>query len=47
MYTLNIIKALKKMNAIEIRDFIYENHYKQIGFSKEEIRYYRTSKSLT
>ena len=47
MYTLNIIKAIKKMNAIEIRDFISENYYKQIGFSKEESRYYRTFKSLT
>ena len=36
MYTLNIIKAIKKMNANEIRDFIYENYYERIGFSKEE-----------
>ena len=35
------------MNATEIRDFFYENYYKRIGFSKEEIRYYRTTKSLT
>ena len=36
MYTLNIIKAIKKMNANEIRYFVYENYYERIGFSKEE-----------
>ena len=36
MYTLNIAKAIKKMNANEIIDFIYENYYKRTGFSKEE-----------
>ena len=36
MYTLNIIKAIKKINANEIRDYTYENYYKRIGFSKEE-----------
>ena len=35
MYTLNIIKAMKKMNANEIKDFIYKNYYKRVGFSKE------------
>ena len=32
MYTLNIAKAIKKMPINEIRDFIFENYYKQIGF---------------
>ena len=36
MSTLNIIKAIKKMSVNHLRDFIFENYYKQIGFSKEE-----------
>ena len=36
MYTLNIIKAIKKINANEMRDLIYENYYKSIVYSKEE-----------
>ena len=36
MYTLNITKATKKMSASDIRDFIQETYYKQIGFSKED-----------
>ena len=39
MYTLNIIKVIKKMSVNEIRDFIFENYYKQIEFSKESIYY--------
>ena len=39
MYALNIIKATRKMNANEIRYFIYENYYKRIGFSKEKSYY--------
>ena len=35
MYTLNLARAIKKMTVNEIRDFIFENYYKQIGFSKE------------
>ena len=35
MYTLNLARAIKKMIVNEIRDFIFENYYKQIGFSKE------------
>ena len=27
------------MAAIEIRDFIFENYYKRVGFSKENIYY--------
>ena len=38
MYTLNIIKAIKRMNGNEIRNFIYGNYYKPIGFF-EEISY--------
>ena len=35
MYTLNIAKAIKKMSVNDIRDFIFENYNKQIGFSNE------------
>ena len=36
MYILNIARAIEKMTANEIRDFIFENCYKRIGFSKED-----------
>ena len=39
MYTLNIVKAIKKMSVNDIRDFIFENYYKQMGFSME-VSYY-------
>ena len=39
MHTLNIIKAIKEMPVNEIRDFIFENYYKRIGFSKETSYY--------
>ena len=32
---LNITRAIKKVSVNEIRDFIFKNHYKTIGFSKE------------
>ena len=39
MYILNIARAIKKMPNNEIRDFIFENYYKRIGFSKENSYY--------
>ena len=39
MYTLNTARAIKKMTVNEIRDFIFENYHKQIGFSKENNYY--------
>ena len=39
MHTLNIVKAIKKMSVNDIRDFIFENYYKRIGFSKESSYY--------
>ena len=39
MHTLNIIKAIKEMPVNDIRDFIFENYYKRIGFFKV-ISYY-------
>ena len=34
MYTINITRATKKIPVNEIRDFIFENYYKQNEFSK-------------
>ena len=39
MYTLKIVRAIKKMSVNEIKDFIFENYFKQIGFSKESSYY--------
>ena len=39
MYILNIASTMKKMSVNEIRDFTFENYYKQIGFSKENSYY--------
>ena len=39
MYILNIARAIKKMSVNEIRDFIFENYYKRIRFSKENNYY--------
>ena len=34
MYILKIARAIKRMPVKEMRDFIFENYYKRIGFSK-------------
>ena len=39
MDTLNIARAIKGMSVNKVRDFIFENYYKQIGFSKEKSYY--------
>ena len=39
MYTLNIVRAIKKMTSNKIRRFIFENYYKRIGFPKENSYY--------
>ena len=39
MYTLNITAAVKQMSVNKIREFIFENNYKRIGFSKENSYY--------
>ena len=36
MYKLNIVSTIKNMT---IKDFIYENYYSQIGFTKENSYY--------
>ena len=35
MDILNIANTIKKMTVNELRDFIFENCYKQIGFARE------------
>ena len=32
MYIINITRAIKKMSVKEIRDFIFENYCKRMGF---------------
>ena len=39
MHILNINKATKAMLINDIKDFIFENYYKGIGFSKESSYY--------
>ena len=35
MNNFNILSAIKKMRVNELKDVIYENYYKRIGFKKE------------
>ena len=35
MYTLKISRPIKQMSVNEIRDYIFENYYKQTGFSQQ------------
>ena len=47
MFILNIASPLRKIN--ELRDSIFENYYKQIGFSEENSYYprkHQTKKDL-
>ena len=39
MYILNIANTLKKMTVKELKDFVRENCYKQIEFTKENSYY--------
>ena len=39
MYTPNIASVIKKMIVDELRDFIFENYYKRIGFVKGSTYY--------
>ena len=39
MYILNITSSIRKMTVNELWDFILENYYRQIGFSKENSHY--------
>ena len=35
MYKLTILSTLKQMTIKELKDFIYENYYRRIGFPNE------------
>ena len=35
MYILTILGALKRMAVKELKNFIFQNYYRQIGFTKE------------
>ena len=37
MYKLNIVSAIRKMAIKGRRDFLYENYYSKIGFTKETV----------
>ena len=39
MYILNIANDIKKMSINGLRNFIFENYYRQIRFSKENSYY--------
>ena len=39
MYILNISSTIKKMTVDKLREFIFENYCKLIGFSKEKSYY--------
>ena len=39
MYILGVIHVVKNMSINKIKDFMFENYYKQIGFSKESSYY--------
>ena len=39
MYISVIAKAIKKMSVNEIKVFMFDNHHKRIGFSKENSNY--------
>ena len=39
MYILNKFSVIKKMTIKELKDFIFRNCYRQIGFTKENSYY--------
>ena len=39
MYILNIISAIKQITVKELKDFIFENSYEKMGFSRENSYY--------
>ena len=39
MDTLNIVRVIKKISVNEIRNFVFENFFKRMGFSKENSFY--------
>ena len=39
MYILNIVSAIKKIIIKNLKDFIYENYYRQVGLPQENSYY--------
>ena len=39
MYILNIVSAIRKMSVNKIRNSIFENYHKRIGFFEENSHY--------
>ena len=39
MYIQDIASTIEKMSVKEVRDFIFANYYKRIGFSQENSYY--------
>ena len=39
MYILNIAIAMKKISVNELREFMFENFYKPIGYVQEKSHY--------
>ena len=39
MYILNITSAIRKITFNELKDFIFENYYKGIGFPRDNTYY--------
>ena len=39
MNILNVENVMKKMMVRDLKEFIFENYYKQIGFTKEDSYY--------
>ena len=39
MYTLSIASTIKKWSVNVVREFIFENYYKRIGFGKKRSYY--------
>ena len=46
MYILSIVSVIKKMLVNELRDFIFENHYKRIGFVKKKFLFNETFEQM-
>ena len=44
VYKLNIGRTIKRMSFNELRDFIFENYYKRIGFVKKKLFFNETFK---
>ena len=46
IHILNIHKAIKKKTIKKLKDFIFENYYRRIGFTEENIFYSTKHKKI-